>query len=124
MVMPIDLILVRHGESEGNLAHSRARYHNDTSAFENEHFTKKHSSQWRLTDLGREQAVKAGEWIREHIGPIDFFLTSEYVRAMETSALLNLPNAYKLDLFNNIVNGRHLYLLENEIGDEWMHYHT
>ncbi len=75
------------------MAHTRARQHNDTSVFENEYFKNKPSSKWRLTDLGRTQAIKAGEWIRDHVGPIDFFYTSEYVRAMETSALLNLPNA-------------------------------
>lgn len=51
MVMPIDLVLVRHGESEGNYAHDLAR-NGDNSAFKNKDFCSKHSSLWRLTDIG------------------------------------------------------------------------
>jgi NAD+ kinase len=92
MVMPIDLLLVRHGESEGNLAHERAA-NNDGSAFGNKHFKSKHSSLWRLTDKGRKQADVTGKWIKENIGSADYYFCSEYIRAMETSALLDLPNA-------------------------------
>jgi len=34
-----------------------------------------------LTDLGREQAIKAGEWIRENIGGrFDRYYCSEFAR--------------------------------------------
>lgn len=89
MTMPIDLVLVRHGESEGNLAIKRG----DRGDF-TEEFLKRHSSKWRLTDKGRRQAKKAGEWIRENIGKrFDRYYVSEYLRAMETAALLNLSGA-------------------------------
>jgi NAD+ kinase len=92
MAMPLDLVLVRHGESEGNLA-DRMSQEGDDSAFTSE-FRARHSSQYRLTDVGREQARIAGGWIREHLGGhFDRHLTSEYVRAMETAALLHLPRA-------------------------------
>jgi len=107
MTMPIDLILVRHGESEGNVANRLSR------KGDNRHFTKgfleRHSSSWRLSDRGREQAISAGKWIMENClyvpvgvsfkkttpksSPFDRHYTSEYIRAMETAALLGLPCA-------------------------------
>lgn len=58
-------------------------------------FLKRHSSLWRLTDRGRDQAVSAGQWLRENLGqpPIYRYYVSEYIRAMETAGLMNLPNA-------------------------------
>jgi len=92
MTMPIDFVLVRHGESEGNVANKRSRA-GDHSAFDGE-FMQRHSSLWRLTDKGRQQAIVAGEWIRKNIRPyFDRCYTSEYLRAMETAALLNLDQA-------------------------------
>jgi len=65
----------------------------DLSAYTPE-FKKKHSSTYRLTDKGVEQAKVTGAWIRENIGDtFDRYYTSEYVRAMETAAYLGLPNA-------------------------------
>ena len=92
MSMPIDLVLVRHGESEGNAANTRSRQGDDRDF--NELHLNRHSSKWRLTDKGREQAHLAGLWIKDSIGT-DFFryYVSEYLRAMETAALLDLPTA-------------------------------
>ncbi len=71
-------------------------------------FLKRHSSLWRLTDRGREQAKTAGEWLRQNaqanpsLNPasaheaqtsIYRYYVSEYIRAMETAALMELPNA-------------------------------
>lgn len=75
-------------------------------------FRRKHSSSYRLTDKGIMQAKLAGmqtnheserggnlihvigQWILEHTGGVfDRYYTSEYVRAMETASLLELPNA-------------------------------
>jgi len=74
MVLPIDLVLVRHGESEGtisfaskfgrllshcylsgNLAHLMSR-NGDHSPYENPDFVYRHSSLWRLSETGRQQA--------------------------------------------------------------------
>jgi NAD+ kinase len=91
--LPYELVLVRHGESEGNLAQSRSKQ-GDMSAYTPE-FRKKHSSSYRLTDKGIMQAKLAGQWIRQHTygGRFDRYYTSEYVRAMETASLLDLPDA-------------------------------
>jgi NAD+ kinase len=92
MTLPIDLVLVRHGESEGNLARARSK-RQDNSDFTAE-FMARHSSLYRLTDRGRMQAQAAGEWIRENVGgEFDRYYVSEYVRAKETAGLLGLPEA-------------------------------
>jgi NAD+ kinase len=92
MAMPVDLVLVRHGESEGNAAR-RFSVQGDNSVFTDE-FCNRHSSRLRLTDCGRTQAERTGSWLREHIGEqFDRYLVSGYLRAMETAALLKLPNA-------------------------------
>jgi len=89
---PYELVLVRHGQSEGNEAVSRSKK-GDLSAYTPE-FKNKHSSNYRLTDKGVEQAKVAGKWIRDNISDhFDRYYTSEYVRAMETAALLDLPDA-------------------------------
>ncbi|KAK6588896.1 phosphoglycerate mutase family possible fructose bisphosphate phosphatase [Cryptosporidium xiaoi] len=90
--MPVDLVLVRHGQSEGNLAQRLARqgeFHQWTGEFRS-----RHNSLYRLTDRGRTQAKIAGEYIKNNIGfTFDKCFTSEYIRAMETAAMLGLPNA-------------------------------
>ena len=61
MALPLDLILVRHGQSEGNAA-KRLSEKSDHTAYTKE-FRNRHSASLRLTDLGRKQAQTAGEWI-------------------------------------------------------------
>ncbi|TML25988.1 MAG: histidine phosphatase family protein [Actinobacteria bacterium] len=74
MPMPLDLVLVRHGESE-RPPHT-------------------HSSFWRLTERGVEQARRSGAWLRDAFpGGFHRHYTSEYVRAMETAAWLDLPGS-------------------------------
>lgn len=91
-MMPIDLVLVRHGESEGNLAKIRSKAGDNTAS---DLFKGKHTSTFRLTDKGREQAKAAGTWLCEAF-PKGFgrYYTSAYVRAMETAGLLALPDAF------------------------------
>lgn len=106
MTMPINLVLVRHGESEGNFANKLSRK-GDHSNFTKE-FKERHSSLWRLTDKGIEQAKTAGKWLKDNLDfQFDRFYTSEYLRAMETAALLNLPRAKWY---------RDFYLRERSIG--------
>jgi len=94
MAMPIDLILVRHGESEGNYAYGLS-YQGDHRYFQpGSEFLERHGSKWRLTNKGRHQARVAGDWLREHVGAeFDRYYVSEYLRAMETAAHLSLPGA-------------------------------
>lgn len=89
MTMPIDLVLVRHGESEGNLAKKKMKQGDDS------HFTQafrdRHSSQFRLTTRGVAQAKAAGDWLKANgLGRFDRYYASEYVRAFETAGNLGL----------------------------------
>jgi broad specificity phosphatase PhoE len=105
--MPEDLYLVRHGESEGNLVNRRSRA-GDDSYFTPEHLGR-HSSEWHLTDRGIEQAKAAGEFLRREAKlPFDVYLTSEWVRAMETAAYLDIPDAQWHP---------YVYLRERSLGD-------
>jgi NAD+ kinase len=106
MTMPVDLVLVRHGESEGNAAR-RSSMDGDNSVF-TEEFCSRHNSRLRLTDRGREQARVAGSWLKQHISPtFDRYLVSGYLRAMETASLLDLPEAAWFQEF---------YLRERDMG--------
>lgn len=107
MAMPIDLVFVRHGRSEQNLANHYARQ-GDTSLYTNEYIAR-HGSQHRLTKEGQKQAVAAGKWLRKHnFGRFDRLYVSDYVRAKETAGLLGLEGSrWYVDHF----------LREREIGD-------
>lgn len=90
---PLELVFVRHGESEGNVA-SHAAEEGDPSYF-TEEFRSRHSSTWNLTPKGEEQAKAAGKWIKKNIngGKFDAYYASTYRRAKRTAGLLNLPQA-------------------------------
>lgn len=90
---PLELVFVRHGESEGNVADDASK-HGDHSHFTDE-FRARHSSSWNLTPKGESQAKVAGEWIKENInhGVFDGYYVSSYKRARRTAGLLNLPKA-------------------------------
>jgi len=91
-MLPIDLILVRHGQSEGNVANKASR--NADNSFFTPEFRARHSRDFRLTDKGIEQAKAAGVWLKKNVPqPFDRFYVSDYIRAKETAALLNLPGA-------------------------------
>jgi NAD+ kinase len=92
MTMPLDLVLVRHGESEGNVAFGHSR-RGDSRHFTPE-FLSRHSSRWRLTPRGEEQARAAGDWLRRHVShAFDRYYTSEYLRSIETAALMGFDDA-------------------------------
>jgi NAD+ kinase len=106
MTMPIDLVLVRHGESEGNAAKRRSKS-GETGLYD-EVLGGRHTRSYRLTDRGCAQAGKAGAYINEHLGRFDRCITSEYARAFETAALLGIPDAKWYKDF---------YLTERDWGD-------
>ena len=95
MSTPLDLYFVRHGQSEGNAA-KRLSEAGDSSAFSAD-FRDRHSSSFRLTDLGYQQARAAGIFLRQNVLGQDFVFdrmyVSEYARAQETAGLLGLPGA-------------------------------
>jgi len=90
---PVDLVLVRHGESEGNFSQERAKG-GDHSLWTTE-FRNRHTSRYRLTERGRLQAIAAGEFIRKNIyHQFERYYASEYTRAMETAGLLGFKRAH------------------------------
>ncbi len=92
MTLPLNLVLVRHGQSEGNDANQRSR-EGDNSAFTDQ-FLNQHSQYWKLTQTGKSQAQHAGMWIKRNIEfNFDRFYVSEYDRAMQTAGLLEIKGA-------------------------------
>jgi len=85
--LPVDIVLVRHGESELNLAHTH-------EYLWSEEFSKREHFNYKLTDKGREQSKIAGNWIKKEITQsFDHYFCSNYLRAQETAALLDFPNS-------------------------------
>jgi len=90
--VPKNLVIVRHGESEGNIVNSRHWSDTDPPIPE-EHF-KRHNSKFRLTDKGIWQAKKTGKWLKEEFPEkFDLYYVSEFIRAIETGVNLDLPEA-------------------------------
>ena len=91
-MLPLDIILVRHGQSEGNKA-NKASLKGDNHFFTPE-FSDKHSRDFRLTNRGIGQAKSAGEWLKANVPmPFDRCYVSDYIRAKETAGHLGLPDA-------------------------------
>ena len=88
MVMPRNLFLVRHGQSEANVM-QKASKAGDQSLYTEETMTVPDRS-WRLTELGVQQAKVAGAWIAEQGVGFDRAIVSTYTRTRETAANLGL----------------------------------
>ena len=104
--MPIDLVLVRHGESEGNAA-KRLSERGEEGRYD-EVLGGRHTRSYRLTDNGQKQAMIAGNYIELEFESFDRYVVSEYARAMETAALLDIESASWY---------RNFYLTERDWGD-------
>lgn len=90
----MDLLLVRHGESEGNIAIEAAKVGDDR--WMTSEYRERSAANYRLTPTGREQATRAGEWLREWTsrrGGFDRLYCSPFVRTRETAGLLGVHNA-------------------------------
>lgn len=99
-MMPVSLALVRHGQSESNLAKDMFEQNKTLSA--EEALMAVHTSERRLTDLGKQQAQAAGAWLRENWFDPDCesdyrFYVSPYVRAMETAGHIGIGSDWKPD---------------------------
>lgn len=82
MGLPRRLVLVRHGESEGNLLTSEQRTELDVPTFK-----------YQLTERGRHQASRTGEYLRERFPDgFDRIYSSYYTRAQQTAQLM-FPDA-------------------------------
>lgn len=91
MSMPDNLVLVRHGQSEGNLATEAAkdgdnRYYTDA-------FLTTPGHQWRLTEEGQQQARTIGRWITSEFERFHRYYVSPFVRTRETAGYMGMPGA-------------------------------
>jgi broad specificity phosphatase PhoE len=92
LCFPAEVVLVRHGQCTGNAA-DRASYLGDHSLFDSVIRGQK-SHLWPLTQLGIEQSISAGDWIRKNIASsFDRYFTSDYVRSIETSDHFGFENS-------------------------------
>ena len=91
-MMPKNYLLIRHGESEGNVA-VEASKRGDDRFYANDDFVTTPGTQWRLTPTGVLQANAIGAWVAEHAPTPDRYYVSPYVRTRMTAAQLRLPAA-------------------------------
>ena len=91
MGMPLDLYVIRHGESEANVI-MNAGERGDNSLYTQDSVTVPDRS-WRLTATGRKQSDCIGRWLVQQQPLFDRYLVSPYVRARETAATMALPRA-------------------------------
>lgn len=77
MSWPATLVLVRHGESEGNIRSVEERAACEVSTHD-----------YPLTPRGREQARITGEYLRRRFGTFDAYYTSYYRRSKETMGIM------------------------------------
>jgi broad specificity phosphatase PhoE len=100
MAMPDHLVLVRHGESEGNYIREAIKSGREDEIVDLVYqFRERPGREWRLTDKGVEQAQIAGQWIQDHIiytyglPGFDRYVYSTHRRTYETAGHLDLPKA-------------------------------
>ena len=89
----MDLVLIRHGESEMNAAHTC--FERDEPVECLQELRTRPDSLFRLTNAGILQAKIAGDWIRQNFmreKPFDVHLVSGFNRGLETAGYL-LPDA-------------------------------
>src|SRR5262245_47119122 len=85
MTLPIDFIVIRHGQSEAN---ARQKGPRDEAC----------DNLTQLTQRGVEQAKAAGDWLRSNgLTDFDRYYTSPYIRARQTAALLALDGVWTID---------------------------
>lgn len=93
-MLPVNFLVVRHGESIGNLAKRMSESGDDSLLIR---LRGTHTAHWPLTKKGREQAVLTGKLINKLSGEQKMFFNrmyvSSYARAMETAGLLDLAHA-------------------------------
>lgn len=97
MLGPKNLILVRHGRSEGNSVNSKFRKSGMSELFTQE-FLDRHESEYRLTEQGVRQAKEAGDWLAHNFNEtFDRAYVSTHIRALETAAHLGLSEDWMKD---------------------------
>lgn len=90
-MLPLNLVYVRHGQSERNLAGKHAYEGNDTTLFEQ--IVNRPSSTAFLTPEGERQGVLTGKWLESQGFSFGRCYTSSFNRAKQTAGLLGLRGA-------------------------------
>ena len=102
-----ELWLVRHGESIGNVAATRA----EIEGLEVIPLDAR-DADVPLSDTGREQAAALGEWLAGRRGTIDTYWASPYLRARETLALALAASGDTTVLVDERLRDRELGILD------------
>lgn len=93
MTMPLEIVFVRHGQSEANVVHKLDK----DEEGENPYLpvvNKRPDWQQRLSSQGIEQAKNAGQWIKDNLGGVESFdarYVSPFLRTRETAAHIGGP---------------------------------
>ena len=82
--------VLRHGHADNNDADERYKQ-GDRRPYDDA--IKKPSSYHDLTEEGKLQAVKTGEWFERHGLHFSHHIVSGYIRALRTASLLNISDA-------------------------------
>ncbi len=91
MTLPIELVFVRHGQSEANVVQQREK--RDRSFRPPPDFNDRHDWQYRLSDTGRAQALHAADFFDGGVAQqFDVGYVSPFIRTRETAALLGGPD--------------------------------
>ena len=96
--MPKNLVLIRHGQSEGNIV-MEALKRGDKTLYTKE-FKERHDSDYRLSLKGIEQAKITGSYINERFGQgfFDVGFVSSYKRALETASYIDINWQIRSDI--------------------------
>jgi len=87
MMWPSQLVIMRHGEADGT-----------NKTVEEIRAAGSANQRFPLTEFGRQQALVAGEYVRERFGSFDAVFTSSFLRAQETAGLLKLDREAVIDV--------------------------
>lgn len=90
MTIPLDLVMVSHGESEHDLV-LRAVKNGDAVPANASAVRGRRDDQQRLSPEGRRQAAETGEWLWSNgldLVAFDLCLVSPFLRTLETAAIL------------------------------------
>jgi broad specificity phosphatase PhoE len=96
-MLPKNLIIVRHGQSEANVFQSGVDSEGRALKVPAE-FTSRHDSNMRLSPKGSQQARTAGDWLRAHdLANFERFYVSPHTRTRETAGHLHLGGQWRVD---------------------------
>jgi len=90
--MPVEIVVVRHGQCTGNVA-DRASFKGNHDLFTRD-IREQDSAYWPLTEKGIFESALAGKWIRDNVASkFDHYFVSDYVRAVQTAELMGFHRA-------------------------------